>query len=134
MTKFFLIYINIYSRMSEDDTEKWTCACCTYLNFPSAIKCTICRARRPSNLITSSGRSFSGTSPDIFKLAESESGNQNQASNDSSGFFTCFLPVIARVLQFRRPLQFQIFFQCPEMVLCFCLLIIYLFQYNNHTS
>lgn len=31
----------------EQRTRKWTCDYCTYENFPSAIKCTMCRAPRP---------------------------------------------------------------------------------------
>nr|5AF6_F Chain F, TRABID [Homo sapiens]5AF6_G Chain G, TRABID [Homo sapiens]5AF6_H Chain H, TRABID [Homo sapiens]5AF6_I Chain I, TRABID [Homo sapiens]5AF6_J Chain J, TRABID [Homo sapiens] len=27
---------------------KWACEYCTYENWPSAIKCTMCRAQRPS--------------------------------------------------------------------------------------
>lgn len=31
--------------MSED--AKWVCEYCTYENFPSALKCTMCRGSKP---------------------------------------------------------------------------------------
>ncbi|XP_006817899.1 ubiquitin thioesterase ZRANB1-like [Saccoglossus kowalevskii] len=41
------------------DSRKWTCEYCTYLNWPSAVKCTLCRAPKPLHIIppeTSSSR------------------------------------------------------------------------------
>ena len=35
-----------------DDHKKWTCEYCTYNNWPSAIKCTLCQARRPVQYIS----------------------------------------------------------------------------------
>lgn len=32
--------------MSESE-KKWACEYCTYENYPSAIKCTMCRGARP---------------------------------------------------------------------------------------
>lgn len=34
------------SKMSESE-KKWACEYCTYENYPSAIKCTMCRGARP---------------------------------------------------------------------------------------
>lgn len=38
--------------MSEVATHKWRCDYCTYLNWPKALKCTLCQAPRPVQLIT----------------------------------------------------------------------------------
>ena len=38
--------------MTTEPQKKWSCDYCTYLNWPSAIKCTLCRAPRPVQLIT----------------------------------------------------------------------------------
>ncbi|XP_038046166.1 ubiquitin thioesterase ZRANB1-like [Patiria miniata] len=35
-----------------DDHKKWTCEYCTYNNWPSAIKCTLCQARQPVQYIS----------------------------------------------------------------------------------
>lgn len=32
--------------MSDHDELKWECASCTYLNYPSAILCTMCRSSK----------------------------------------------------------------------------------------
>ncbi|XP_022080851.1 ubiquitin thioesterase Zranb1-like [Acanthaster planci] len=42
-----------------DDHKKWTCEYCTYNNWPSAIKCTLCQARRPVQYISAP------TSPEV---------------------------------------------------------------------
>ncbi|NWU43427.1 ZRAN1 thioesterase, partial [Hylia prasina] len=41
---------------------KWACEYCTYENWPSAIKCTMCRAQRPSGTIITEDPFKSGTS------------------------------------------------------------------------
>lgn len=38
--------------MSESGLSKWRCDYCTYLNWPKALKCTLCQAPRPVQLIT----------------------------------------------------------------------------------
>lgn len=43
----------------DEENRKWPCEYCTYLNWPSAIKCTLCRASRPAI-----------PAEDIYKLAE----------------------------------------------------------------
>ncbi|XP_026078043.1 ubiquitin thioesterase ZRANB1 [Carassius auratus] len=39
---------------------KWSCEYCTYENWPSAVKCTMCRAQRPSGTIITEELSPSG--------------------------------------------------------------------------
>ncbi|XP_059756526.1 ubiquitin thioesterase ZRANB1 isoform X3 [Balaenoptera ricei] len=41
---------------------KWACEYCTYENWPSAIKCTMCRAQRPSGTIITEDPFKSGSS------------------------------------------------------------------------
>uniref|UniRef100_A0A8C8SEN3 ubiquitinyl hydrolase 1 n=1 Tax=Pelusios castaneus TaxID=367368 RepID=A0A8C8SEN3_9SAUR len=41
---------------------KWACEYCTYENWPSAIKCTMCRAQRPSGAIITEDPFKSGSS------------------------------------------------------------------------
>lgn len=36
-----------YSHNMSESDKKWACEYCTYENFPSALKCTMCRAPRP---------------------------------------------------------------------------------------
>uniref|UniRef100_A0A8C5S3C8 ubiquitinyl hydrolase 1 n=1 Tax=Laticauda laticaudata TaxID=8630 RepID=A0A8C5S3C8_LATLA len=43
---------------------KWACEYCTYENWPSAIKCTMCRAQRPSGTIITEDP-FKSTSSDV---------------------------------------------------------------------
>ncbi|KAK4294405.1 hypothetical protein Pmani_032964 [Petrolisthes manimaculis] len=47
--------------MSEEG-NKWSCGRCTYLNYASAIRCTMCTVPRPPHLIVESGA-------DIYQLA-----------------------------------------------------------------
>ncbi|KAK9965990.1 hypothetical protein ABG768_005045 [Culter alburnus] len=42
---------------------KWSCEYCTYENWPSAIKCTMCRAQRPSGTIITEEPFLSSTGP-----------------------------------------------------------------------
>lgn len=46
--------------MSEPSETKWSCEYCTYENFPSSLKCTMCRGPRPF------------VSEDIYRLHGSE--------------------------------------------------------------
>lgn len=32
---------------NDDETEKWSCEYCTYENFPSSLKCTMCMGQKP---------------------------------------------------------------------------------------
>ncbi|MEE6486494.1 hypothetical protein FKM82_014615 [Ascaphus truei] len=43
---------------------KWACEYCTYENWPSAIKCTMCRAQRPSGAIITE-EPFKSSTPDV---------------------------------------------------------------------
>ncbi|KAM4636650.1 ubiquitin thioesterase ZRANB1 isoform 2-T3 [Discoglossus pictus] len=43
---------------------KWPCEYCTYENWPSAIKCTMCRAQRPSGAIITE-EPFKSSTPDV---------------------------------------------------------------------
>lgn len=51
--------------MSEEG-NKWVCSCCTYENWPKAIKCTICQTGRPSQVICEAAL---GEERDIYKIA-----------------------------------------------------------------
>ncbi|KAE8590225.1 hypothetical protein XENTR_v10017983 [Xenopus tropicalis] len=52
---------------------KWACEYCTYENWPSAIKCTMCRAPRPSGAIITE-EPFKNSTPDVGSM-ERESGS-----------------------------------------------------------
>ncbi|KAG8435720.1 hypothetical protein GDO86_013602 [Hymenochirus boettgeri] len=52
---------------------KWACEYCTYENWPSAIKCTMCRAPRPSSAIITE-EPFKNRTPDVGSV-ERESGS-----------------------------------------------------------
>jgi len=32
---------------TKDDAQKWKCEICTYENYPSSLKCTMCQASKP---------------------------------------------------------------------------------------
>ena len=51
---------------------KWACAYCTYMNWPSTIKCTLCRAPKPPDVITHKARKAKTISEDIYEAAGSE--------------------------------------------------------------
>lgn len=38
----------VFSRQSMSHATKWRCRACSYDNWPANIRCTICRAPRPS--------------------------------------------------------------------------------------
>uniref|UniRef100_A0A8C5QU75 ubiquitinyl hydrolase 1 n=1 Tax=Leptobrachium leishanense TaxID=445787 RepID=A0A8C5QU75_9ANUR len=46
---------------------KWACEYCTYENWPSAIKCTMCRAQRPSATIITE-EPFKSSTPDVSTM------------------------------------------------------------------
>lgn len=52
---------------SSEESLKWSCDYCTYLNWPLATKCTLCRARKPL-LIGDSSQPY----PDIYSLAKNQ--------------------------------------------------------------
>lgn len=53
---------------SESLAEKWTCEYCTYANYPSSLKCTMCKGQKPL------------TNEDIFRL---NSRNRNSSPQHS---------------------------------------------------
>uniref|UniRef100_A0A2K5K372 Ubiquitin thioesterase ZRANB1 n=1 Tax=Colobus angolensis palliatus TaxID=336983 RepID=A0A2K5K372_COLAP len=55
---------------------KWACEYCTYENWPSAIKCTMCRAQRPSGTIITE---------DPFKSGSSDVGRDWDPSSPEGG-------------------------------------------------
>ncbi|KAF0881101.1 ZRAN1 thioesterase, partial [Crocuta crocuta] len=63
------------STMSERGI-KWACEYCTYENWPSAIKCTMCRAQRPSGTIITE---------DPFKSGSSDVGRDWDPSSTEGG-------------------------------------------------
>lgn len=61
--------------------KKWSCEYCTYLNFPAAKKCTLCKGPRPPQLITEEAVR---SEQDIYKvasLASSDVDNVNSRPN-----------------------------------------------------
>ncbi|XP_071420493.1 ubiquitin thioesterase ZRANB1 [Pithys albifrons albifrons] len=66
---------------------KWACEYCTYENWPSAIKCTMCRAQRPSGTIITEDPFKSGSSDigrDWDHPASTEGGSSPLICPDSS--------------------------------------------------
>ncbi|KAM8783525.1 ubiquitin thioesterase ZRANB1 isoform 2-T3 [Rhynchonycteris naso] len=55
---------------------KWACEYCTYENWPSAVKCTMCRAQRPSGAIITE---------DPFKSGSSDVGRDWDPSSTEGG-------------------------------------------------
>ncbi|XP_069836180.1 ubiquitin thioesterase ZRANB1 isoform X2 [Dendropsophus ebraccatus] len=49
---------------------KWACEYCTYENWPSAIKCTMCRAQRPSGAIITE-EPFKSSAPSVGTIERS---------------------------------------------------------------
>ncbi|XP_073402514.1 ubiquitin thioesterase ZRANB1 isoform X2 [Dendrobates tinctorius] len=49
---------------------KWACEYCTYENWPSAIKCTMCRAQRPSGAIITE-EPFKSSAPNVGTIERS---------------------------------------------------------------
>lgn len=56
----------------DSEPNKWTCEYCTYENFPSAVKCTMCKGAKP--LI----------SEDIYKLGNDSQSHSTTASTVTS--------------------------------------------------
>lgn len=54
---------------------KWPCEYCTYENWPSAIKCALCLARRPAHVICPQPHRTAGISEDIYQAADNERTN-----------------------------------------------------------
>lgn len=59
--------------MSKGSEEKWACEICTYENWPSSIKCTMCRSKKPL------------LGEDIYKLREDRQ-EKNILEIDTEGY------------------------------------------------
>lgn len=38
---------DLLDKCEDNETEKWACEYCTYENFPSSLKCTMCKGQKP---------------------------------------------------------------------------------------
>ncbi|XP_077992452.1 ubiquitin thioesterase Zranb1-like [Glandiceps talaboti] len=58
------------------DSKKWQCEYCTFMNWPAAMKCTLCRAPKPLHIIPpESRRADSGPSSPLICAEASENEN-----------------------------------------------------------
>ncbi|XP_036121776.1 ubiquitin thioesterase ZRANB1 isoform X1 [Molossus molossus] len=63
LKSYFLLDITHFKKCTMSERGiKWACEYCTYENWPSAIKCTMCRAQRPSGTIITEDPFKSGSS------------------------------------------------------------------------
>ncbi|XP_068709319.1 ubiquitin thioesterase zranb1-B-like [Montipora capricornis] len=56
----------------KEESLKWACKYCTYLNWPRSPKCTLCSAPRPPQVITQETRKPQTFSEDIYEAASSD--------------------------------------------------------------
>uniref|UniRef100_A0A8C9PIR5 Ubiquitin thioesterase ZRANB1 n=1 Tax=Spermophilus dauricus TaxID=99837 RepID=A0A8C9PIR5_SPEDA len=74
---YFLLDITHFKKCTMSERGiKWACEYCTYENWPSAIKCTMCRAQRPSGTIITE---------DPFKSGSSDVGRDWDPSSTEGG-------------------------------------------------
>ncbi|XP_016065976.1 PREDICTED: ubiquitin thioesterase ZRANB1 isoform X1 [Miniopterus natalensis] len=74
---YFLLDITHFKKCTMSERGiKWACEYCTYENWPSAIKCTMCRAPRPSGTIITE---------DPFKSGSSDVGRDWDPSSTEGG-------------------------------------------------
>lgn len=64
---------------------KWPCEYCTYENWPSAIKCALCLARRPAHVICPQPHRTAGISQDIYQAADNERANARNYRTPNNG-------------------------------------------------
>ncbi|XP_042557251.1 ubiquitin thioesterase ZRANB1 isoform X1 [Dipodomys merriami] len=77
LTSYFLPGITHLKKCTMSERGiKWACEYCTYENWPSAIKCTMCRAQRPSGTIITE---------DPFKSGSSDVGRDWDPSSTEGG-------------------------------------------------
>ncbi|XP_048194009.1 ubiquitin thioesterase ZRANB1 isoform X3 [Perognathus longimembris pacificus] len=77
LTSYFLPDITHLKKCTMSERGiKWACEYCTYENWPSAIKCTMCRAQRPSGTIITE---------DPFKSGSSDVGRDWDPSSTEGG-------------------------------------------------
>ncbi|XP_067928651.1 ubiquitin thioesterase zranb1-B-like [Watersipora subatra] len=71
--------------MADETKPKWDCEYCTYQNWDTAKKCTICSAQRPPKFITESPQC-----PDIYQVASLNDNNQSvQRRNVDTNKWAC---------------------------------------------
>ncbi|KAM9617546.1 ubiquitin thioesterase ZRANB1 isoform 4-T4 [Trichechus inunguis] len=77
LKSYFLPDITSFKKCTMSERGiKWACEYCTYENWPSAIKCTMCRAQRPSGTIITE---------DPFKSGSSDVGRDWDPSSTEGG-------------------------------------------------
>ncbi|XP_036907059.1 ubiquitin thioesterase ZRANB1 isoform X1 [Sturnira hondurensis] len=77
LKSYFLLDITHFKKCTMSERGiKWACEYCTYENWPSAIKCTMCRAQRPSGTIITE---------DPFKSGSSDVGRDWDPSSTEGG-------------------------------------------------
>ncbi|XP_023371371.1 ubiquitin thioesterase ZRANB1 isoform X1 [Otolemur garnettii] len=77
LKSYFLPDITHFTKCTMSERGiKWACEYCTYENWPSAIKCTMCRAQRPSGTIITE---------DPFKSGSSDVGRDWDPSSTEGG-------------------------------------------------
>ncbi|XP_023585818.1 ubiquitin thioesterase ZRANB1 isoform X2 [Trichechus manatus latirostris] len=77
LKSYFLPDITYFKKCTMSERGiKWACEYCTYENWPSAIKCTMCRAQRPSGTIITE---------DPFKSGSSDVGRDWDPSSTEGG-------------------------------------------------
>ncbi|XP_054437653.1 ubiquitin thioesterase ZRANB1 isoform X1 [Pteronotus mesoamericanus] len=77
LRSYFLLDITHFKKCTMSERGiKWACEYCTYENWPSAIKCTMCRAQRPSGTIITE---------DPFKSGSSDVGRDWDPSSTEGG-------------------------------------------------
>lgn len=59
--------------MSNTKEPKWVCEYCTYENYPSSLKCTMCRGPKPF------------VSEDIYRLHEDNTVNNDDSFETATG-------------------------------------------------
>lgn len=63
---------------------KWPCEYCTYENWPSAMKCALCLAKRPAHVICPQPHRSGGIVQDIYQAADNERVNARNSRTPSN--------------------------------------------------
>ncbi|CAH6793246.1 Zranb1 [Phodopus roborovskii] len=80
----------VKSSYSMENTNKWSCHMCTYLNWPRAIRCTQCLSQRRTRSPTESPQSSgSGSRPVAFSVDPCEEYNDRNKLNTRTQHWTC---------------------------------------------
>ena len=56
----------------KEESLKWACKYCTYLNWPCSEQCTLCYAPRPPQVITQEASRLTSVSEDIYEAASGD--------------------------------------------------------------